>query len=134
MGFATQTQAAAVHFLKSGIGISGQQAQTFGFIDSSNTTMPRIESAIQRGASSDICDIQGKMYDTNSETISVDGIDYSTVGPDGPWTAGTILWSDPLFIWNSSGSPTGDAFFIPVSFFPGPISGTCWVRMRVSWP
>lgn len=133
MALVTQLRAAAVAILADGVG-RANQLRAFGDIDSSNVTEPRITSAVQRGATSDICDVQGNMYDTNAETISVDGIDYSIVGPSGPWTAGTILWADPLTIWTSSGSPGGDIFQLPVSFFPGPIAGTCWVRMRVSWP
>jgi len=103
-------------------------------LNSSSTTQPRITSAVQRGPTSDICDIQGFMFDTNGEFISVDSIEYSTAGPFGPWTAGTILTGDVNYVWTFSGSSIGQPFWLPTSLFPGPIAGTIYVRMNVSWP
>lgn len=80
-----------------------------------------------------IIDVTGTLFnDTGVPVLSKD-IFYSRTGISGPWTATTILDTDPAYVW-PTGTPSGQPFVVPVMISSiSMIPFNLWLRMRVTF-
>jgi len=99
-------------------------------IDSTNTAVPRIENLVQR-ADENIGDLTGKIYNSTGNPITLVGVSYSVVGDTGPFTAVTILTTDPAYSL-PNGNPSGQAFNIPIEITED-ITGNIWIQIEISY-
>jgi hypothetical protein len=113
----------------------GPSVYTEFSLDSQNIIDVSITDFNQRPALS-VGDLEGKLYahgDKSSTDVSIDSIEYSTVGEDGPWTAvDEILTSDPEYSWPTNGTAAGAAYKVPVRI-EDYVSDRFWFKITVSY-
>lgn len=103
----------------------------FGDIDSSSTIAPRVLSYLQR-AGENIGDLSGKIYNTDGSPITLTAVNFSKVGASGPWLPATILSSDPAYSFPTIGTPSGEAFNVPVETIED-FTGGIWFQLEVTY-
>lgn len=104
----------------------------FGALDTSNIVAVRIENFVQRSGEN-IGDITGKVYNTGAAgSVALSSVKYSKVGPSGPWLDLTILSGDAAYSFPSVGTPSGEAFNIPVEIIDD-FAGDIWFEIEVTY-
>ena len=109
-----------------------QQQTISGTIDSTNTLGPRIQSFTRR-VGENIIDIAGQIFDSSASPVAFDKMEYSKVGPNGPWLDPTILTSDDAYEFPSQGDSDGEPFNIPVEITELLEATDIWFRIEVSF-
>ncbi len=114
---------------------SNQKADAFqAHFDLNSTVLVavRIENAPQR-TGENIFDIDGKVYNTTANPVTLESIEYSVKGDSGPWLPTTILTSDPLYSFPTVGTPAGEAFKAPVEIASPPDFPQVWFRLKMTY-
>lgn len=109
-----------------------QQQTISGTVDSTSTLGPRIQTSVQR-AGENIVDIAGQIFDSSASPVTFVKVEYSFVGPVGPWSDPIILLTDDAFLFPSLGDADGEPFNIPVEIVNDPAVSGLWFRIEVSF-
>lgn len=109
-----------------------QQQTISGTVDSTSTLGPRIQTSVQRAGES-IVDIAGQIFDSSASPVTFTKVEYSVIGPNGPWSDPDILTSDSAFLFPTQGDEDGEPFNIPIEITQDPGVSTLWYRIEVSF-
>jgi len=110
-----------------------QVAGATGTVNSEDTVYVVLTSFSQRLATI-VGDLVGSVYSHGTEEgspVTLSKVEYSTTSALGPWTEVSVLTDDSAYTFPSTGSPSGEAFQLPVTIVDD--CSQIWFRITVSY-